>query len=569
MANINIDPSISLAIKPPPTMTLPELLNFATSAQQLQRARDLIPLELEQQKQATRTGSINLGVLETTEEERRRVARFFANPENFQTDGVLDMKKINSVLPTIAPLTGRQYMAEMTQLMTAQTSGDKAKTELNTDVRNIIASRLSVLGRVGITDKNVYLKELDLLAEQYPNNSSVQTLVNSYKTQLKNVPAEEKALPQIAIREAESLLSPQEQVGAFAPKAATVSLGGTLQPVISQPSVGGRPPSIEASGQGMAMSLPPQPAQVNVGPEGAPVIFDPNRGILSAPSYGGEYVPPSAAPFAAPSAPSLTAPPVPLAAPPAAPSAAPSAAPRGVTAQDMTATPAGFPLTFPVRPAGSIRPMAPGEQDARQLGQRVRSSLLEAQRDVPKANRAVGEIIRVADTIAQDVRYQTGTLADVERALRTNLGGDQRYKELAKDIAQVQIAINKANGASTDQQTAQVAAGTGDATYPPDVLIKIARRLRGELTEIDARAQAAQAFQRRFGDANLADFQQAWTQNSDLRNFEVMAIMRDIRDPRAQKAALDKILPTSPDELRDLQQKYEAIEKLIRTGTLR
>ena len=45
--------------------------------------------------------------------------------------------------------------------------------------------------------------------------------------------------------------------------------------------------------------------------------------------------------------------------------------------------------------------------------------------------------------------------------------------------------------------------------------------------------------------------------------------MRDIRDPRAQKAALDKILPTSPDELRDLQQKYEAIEKLIRTGTLR
>jgi hypothetical protein len=562
MANINIDPSISLAIKPPPTMTLPELLNFATSAQQLQRTRELIPLELEQQKQVTRTGSINLGVLETTEEERRRVARFFANPENFQTDGVLDMKKINSVLPTIAPLTGRQYMAEMTQLGTAQTTGNKAKTELDTNIRNIIGSRLSVLGRVNITDKEAYLKELDLLAEQYPNNSSVQTLVNSYKTQFKNMPAENKNLPQYAIREAESLLSPEQQQAAFAPKAATVSLGGTVQPVISQPSVGGRPPSIEASGQGMAMSLAPQPAQVNVGPEGAPVIFDPNRGILSAPSYGGEYVPPSAAPFAAPSAPSLTV-------PPGAPSAAPSAAPRGVTAQDMTATPAGFPLSFPVRPAGSIRPMAPGEQDARQLGQRVRSSLLEAQRDVPKANRAVGEIIRVADTIAQDVRYQTGTLADVERAIRTNLGGDQRYKELAKDIAQVQIAINKANGASTDQQTAQVAAGTGDATYPPDVLIKISRRLRGELTEIDARAQAAQAFQRRFGDANLADFQQAWTQNSDLRNFEVMAIMRDIRDPRAQKAALDKILPTSPDELRDLQQKYEAIEKLIRTGTLR
>jgi len=213
--------------------------------------------------------------------------------------------------------------------------------------------------------------------------------------------------------------------------------------------------------------------------------------------------------------------------------------------------------------------MAPGEDDARILGQQTRATLLAAQREVPRGTRAVGEIIRVADSLAKDVRFQTGSPADIERAIRTNLGGDARYRELSKDIAQVQIAVNQANNARTDQQTAQVASTTGNETYPPDLLIKIARRLRGELVEIDARTRGAQAFQRRFGDANLADYQQAWTQNSDLRNFEAEAIMRDIRDPAAQREALNKIMPNNQDELRELQQKHDNIKKLTSTGTLR
>lgn len=267
--------------------------------------------------------------------------------------------------------------------------------------------------------------------------------------------------------------------------------------------------------------------------------------------------------------------PAPQTIPQAAPAGQLPAAPRaGVTSEMLTAPipqrgGPGFALSYPVRPAGDIRPMAPGEENARTLGEKTRASLLEAQAEVPRATRSVGEIIRIADDLAKDVRFQTGSPADIERAIRQNLGGDARYKELSKDIAQVQMAINKANNAATDQQTAQVAAGTGDATYPPDVLVKIARRLRGELTEIDARARGSQEFKRRFGDANLADFQQAWSQNSDLRNFEVMAILRDVRDPAAQKAALDKILPNNQEELRELQRKYQAIEKLTRTGTLR
>jgi hypothetical protein len=243
-----------------------------------------------------------------------------------------------------------------------------------------------------------------------------------------------------------------------------------------------------------------------------------------------------------------------------------------MTASRTQAAPqgAGFELRFPPRAAGDIRPFAPGEESARATGEKTRSALVEAQSSVPKAQRSVSEVIRVANDLAKDVRFQTGSPADIERAIRTTLGED-RYKELSKDIANAQLALLKAEGGNleTDAGKALVARATGDETYPQDVLVKIARRLNGQLAEVDARATGAQAFARRFGDANLPEFQQAWSRNSDLRIFEMMAAVRDIRNPKDQKAALDAILPKNPEELREMMQKYENIKRLTATGTLR
>jgi hypothetical protein len=245
---------------------------------------------------------------------------------------------------------------------------------------------------------------------------------------------------------------------------------------------------------------------------------------------------------------------------PAAPAAKPQAAPSDP----------GYPLRFPPRAAGDIRPFAPGEENARATGEKTRTALVEAQSSVPKAQRSVSEVIRVANDLAKDVRFQTGRPADIERAIRTTLGED-RYKELSKDIANAQLALLKAEGGNleTDAGKALVARATGDETYPPDVLVKIARRLNGQLAEVDARATGAQAFARRFGDSNLPEFQQQWSRNSDLRIFEMMAAVRDIRNPKDQKAALDAILPKNPEELREMMQKYENIKRLTATGTLR
>ena len=292
---------------------------------------------------------------------------------------------------------------------------------------------------------------------------------------------------------------------------------------------------------------------------GAPALLRRGPGTLEEPRLI-EGAPKPSAPTSQGVTPEMmTAPITPQAAPVAAPQAAPMAAPAD----------AGFDLRYPVRRAGDIRPFAPGEENARATGEETRALLLKTQADVPRANRSVGEIIRIADELEKDIGFTTGKPADIERAVRVNFGGEARYQELAKDIAQVQMAINSTTGARTDQQTAQVAAGTGDATYDPKVLIKIARRLQGELTEIDARATGAQKFVQRFGDANLPEFLQQWSANSDLRIFESMAILQNIRDPKAQKEALDKILPKTEEELAEFQQKYRNIRNLTQTGTLR
>ena len=55
---INIKPDISLSAKPPAAMTLPEMLNFARSAQTFQRESEVFPELVEQAKIQTRTAKI-------------------------------------------------------------------------------------------------------------------------------------------------------------------------------------------------------------------------------------------------------------------------------------------------------------------------------------------------------------------------------------------------------------------------------------------------------------------------------------------------------------------------------
>ena len=259
--------------------------------------------------------------------------------------------------------------------------------------------------------------------------------------------------------------------------------------------------------------------------------------------------------------------------PRAVPQAAPPVAPQGITGQDLTRprnVNVGYPIRFQPRTPGDVRPFAIGEEAAIQQGTQYLNSIVNAEGEVQRASRNVGEVIRIADDLASQARFKAGKPQDVERALREFFGED-KYKELSKSLAQAQLAIMKAQGGSVENTVGgqqMTRAATGDETYPPEVLISIARRLNGEIIKTEMEAKAVRAAVQAIGPNNLQDFRDAWNSNSDLRIFEAMGINRSITDRKKRDEALDKILPKSKQELNRFLQQYENIQRLTKTGRL-
>lgn len=253
--------------------------------------------------------------------------------------------------------------------------------------------------------------------------------------------------------------------------------------------------------------------------------------------------------------------------------AAPPVAPQGITGQDLTRprnVNVGYPIRFQPRAPGDVRPFAIGEEAAIQQGTQYLNSIVNAEGEVQRASRNVGEVIRIADDLASQARFKAGKPQDIERALREFFGED-KYKELSKSLAQAQLAIMKSQGGSVETTVGgqqMTRAATGDETYPPDVLISIARRLNGEIIKTEMEAKAVRAAVQAVGPNNLQDFRDAWNSNSDLRIFEAMGINRSISDRKKRDEALDKILPKSKQELNRFLKQYENIEKLTQTGRL-
>ena len=266
MADFNITP-VANQIRPVQGASLGDMINIARGAQAYQQAGQVNPLTLQQQQQTTRTGEIALGVEEQKNKERQDMQSFFSDPNNFQTDGRIDIDKINATVPKIAPLTGADYISKYSTLGQAQTQAISAKQNLTQDQRNMIASRFSILGRMGVQDKNAYIAEMDLLKKENPENADLGRLVDSYKTIWQNSIESGPDLPGKAIAGAQTLLSPAQQQTALAPTISTTAEGRT---VTTQPSVGAAAPTATFGVAG-GMQAPSQlSGPVGAGAEVAP-----------------------------------------------------------------------------------------------------------------------------------------------------------------------------------------------------------------------------------------------------------------------------------------------------------
>lgn len=281
-----------------------------------------------------------------------------------------------------------------------------------------------------------------------------------------------------------------------------------------------------------------QTQQLTTGPGGSPATYQSGSGTLREANIGGGGQPATGG------------------------QATTGGAPTGVTQTQMG-------LSYPVRKPGDIRPVAPNELADTERGAKYRNDLTTRQTDLSKSRRNLDEVIEAASNIAKEDFFSTGVLGAATRTIKGALG-DEKYKQLSKDLANVQISNMQAMGGSmeTDAGKQLIRMANGDETYPPEVLKKIARRTYSDLTNLDMQATGAAKFAKKYGDSNLNTFKQQWSQNADSKVFEAMALYENIKDPAKRKEEIDKLMGNNPQQRQEFFQKYNNIKKLTSTGEL-
>jgi hypothetical protein len=244
-----------------PANTLGSMMDIAGKAQALQTSR-----------QSFESQNIDLQKAQQANDERLRLQQFMANPDNFQTNGRIDLDKANAAIPKIAPYTGGEVLQKLSVLSNAQTTALSAKQNLTQSQRAIVANPIGILGRAKITDPAIYDSELQNLKTTNPDNPELHKLIDSYSKVLGMTPAGPH-VADVAVRASQSLLGPGEQQIAFAPKVGLESTGGKLEQTTTQPPVGGAPGSVtvgqNAPGAGAPLTIAPGSLEtVEVGPDG-------------------------------------------------------------------------------------------------------------------------------------------------------------------------------------------------------------------------------------------------------------------------------------------------------------
>jgi hypothetical protein len=226
-------------------------------------------------------------------------------------------------------------------------------------------------------------------------------------------------------------------------------------------------------------------------------------------------------------------------------------------------------LQYPIRKAGDVRPFAPNEAIDTEKGATYRNSLTTRQTDLAASRRNLDEVIDAAIKIDKEDLFSTGVLGALTRTVK-GWAGDPKYKQLSKDLANVQISNIQAQGGSLDTVAGQslMKMASGDETYPPDVLVNIARRTYSDLTNLDMQATAASKFAQKYGDSNLNSFKRMWSNNADSKVFEAMSIFENVKDPAKAKEEIDKLLGDNPKRREEFFKKYNNIKKLTATGEL-
>jgi hypothetical protein len=441
-----------------------------------------------------------LGVVEQGDIERRNLQTFFADPNNFQTDGRIDIDKINAAVPKIAPLTGPDYVQKITTLGTAQTEGLRAKQNLTQDKKALISSFLGAAGRFGVDDPTVVNRELQNFLATNPNDPEMKNLVEKAYVPMFSQMQKGPQVTDALIKASQAIMSPTQQQTSLAPTITTTPEGKTIT---TTPGYGINPPT---STMGMAGGL-----QANV----------PSTGGPSAVGAGAEVAP-------------------------------------------------GMRVPYPVRRADQPYMAEPTEQKDQAAGTDYRNNLVNGQMTLAESRRNVSEVMQTASGIGENLLFPGGgVLGRLERKVLTAMKSSD-YDMLAKDLARMAMDTSRAMGSvgGTVAGLDMSAVANGTVKVPPEVLIKIARRVDAGFTNLDMQANGAQQFSQKFGDNNMKAYQQAWNANArDTRIFEAMNIMENETDPNKMKKEFETLFPSEKKRKTILKQ-YKNLKSLAATGVI-
>ena len=526
MADLSVTP-VATQIKPMPTMSLGEMINFARGAQEYQRGG--ITLAREQQEEA----------------ERKRVIEFMARPENFQSDGRIDINKLNAEIPKIAPLTGGELIRKYSDLSTAQTQAERAIQDMTTSQRELIGSSLSAYGYRGEKDPKAYQGLLDNIEAQYKNNPAMKSLVQSFRTQLGMV-SDPSTLPQLAISAGNQVMNPAAQRTAFAPQPGSVSTGAATYPTVTLPSVAGEYPTVRVGEFPFATSqIGPGQRETIEGTDpvsNLPIVVTRSedgtiigrrllQGEPRPEQLPGQYLP------------------------------APTGAARRPT--DIYGRPLAAPPIMPVRG------LPPGETtETLNAANQIRTRAQDAALTVPNQRFNNNEIVRLSEEALTG--RGSGVLANLTggyalfNAVGLGGGNATALNQLGHYMALQTATLAQSAGLGTDAARNLAAESTGTINWTPDAIKKTARVNRALATATELFNQGVQnEFRTSKGDPFSArEFQNRWSQTADINAIRLFDAMQN-NDADGFREVVDSVGGPRSAEYNRLKQRIESMKRLV------
>jgi hypothetical protein len=171
---------------------------------------------------------------------------FIQGPDSKDKDGNWDLGKVNTILPTIAPITGADFAKKITDGVANHTAATEAKMKLSNNARGIMASYYGAHAAAGTQDPKEVAVGMIKLGEQMPE---LMPYINPALKNLESVPPGPN-FQKTLFQARNEFNTPTEQITAFAPKASMSNIGGADRAIVTQPSIRGEQPTITPGGFG-------------------------------------------------------------------------------------------------------------------------------------------------------------------------------------------------------------------------------------------------------------------------------------------------------------------------------